>query len=89
VGRNDGFFELGGHSLLMPRLRARLREALGRDIPIVDLFRFATVASLSAHLEAAPGADPAAPPGSARALRRRGLAAERAGTAPAGAGVVA
>ena len=59
VGRDDGFFELGGHSLRMPRLQARLRDALGRDVSIVDLFRFPTVASLAEHL----GADAAEPPG--------------------------
>jgi amino acid adenylation domain-containing protein len=50
VGRNDNFFDLGGHSLLVVRAHQRLREALGREIPVVDLFRFPTVALLSRHL---------------------------------------
>ena len=53
VGRNDNFFELGGHSLLVVRAHQRLREALGREIPVVDLFRFPTVSLLARHLGAA------------------------------------
>jgi Phosphopantetheine attachment site len=52
VGRNDNFFELGGHSLLVVRAHQRLREALGREIPVVDLFRFPTVSLLARHLGA-------------------------------------
>jgi amino acid adenylation domain-containing protein len=73
VGRDDGFFELGGHSLLIVRLAARLREALGREVAVVDLFRFATVARLAEHLGGG-GGDGGAPrlrPGSERAARRR------------------
>ena len=50
VGVNLNFFDLGGHSLLLARVQARLRDALGREVPIVDLFRFPTVASLAGHL---------------------------------------
>jgi acyl carrier protein len=53
VGRNDNFFDLGGHSLLVVRAHQRLREALGREIPVVDLFRFPTVALLARHLGSA------------------------------------
>ncbi|HEX6911021.1 MAG TPA: amino acid adenylation domain-containing protein, partial [Longimicrobium sp.] len=84
VGRDDGFFELGGHSLLLVRLAARLREALGRDVSVVDLLRFSTIAGLAQHLEGDAG-DAAPPPGSERAARRRQLAAARDG-GPAHAG---
>jgi non-ribosomal peptide synthetase component F len=50
VGLNDNFFELGGHSLLVVRAHALLREALGREISVIDLFRFPTVALLARHL---------------------------------------
>ncbi len=68
VGVNRNFFDLGGHSLLLARVQSRLREALGRDVPIVDLFRFPTVASLARHLAGADGA--AATGGPARSARR-------------------
>ncbi|MET9579511.1 phosphopantetheine-binding protein, partial [Streptomyces massasporeus] len=50
IGADDNFFDLGGHSLLMVRVQARLAEALGRDIPVVDLFRYPTVRTLARHL---------------------------------------
>jgi amino acid adenylation domain-containing protein len=52
VGVNDVFFEVGGHSLLVARLRVALREALGREVSMIDLFQYPTVASLAAHLDA-------------------------------------
>ncbi|MES1242158.1 MAG: amino acid adenylation domain-containing protein, partial [Acidobacteriota bacterium] len=61
VGLSDNFFDLGGHSLLLPKLHARLREALGEravGLELADLFRFSTVGSLASHLrgeEAAEG----------------------------------
>jgi aryl carrier-like protein len=50
VGVQDNFFDLGGHSLLMVRVQARLRDALDRDISIVELFQHATIAALAQHL---------------------------------------
>jgi amino acid adenylation domain-containing protein len=38
VGRHDHFFELGGHSLLAMRMLARLRQCLGLEVALVDLF---------------------------------------------------
>ncbi len=53
VGVNDNFFEIGGHSLLMAQLQERLREAFGREVPMVDLFQHPTVSALARHLDAA------------------------------------
>ncbi|MCB1852752.1 MAG: AMP-binding protein, partial [Gammaproteobacteria bacterium] len=51
VGLERNFFDLGGHSLLLVEVRARLQEAIGRNIPMPDLFQFPTVASLARHLD--------------------------------------
>jgi amino acid adenylation domain-containing protein len=65
VGLDDNFFDLGGHSLLVARVQHRLQEALGRPIPIVELFRHPTVRSLSRYLAARPDpVSPVEPPGS-------------------------
>ncbi|HSS77367.1 MAG TPA: nitroreductase family protein, partial [Thermoanaerobaculia bacterium] len=50
VGAHDNFFELGGHSLALVRVHILLKERLGREVSIVDLFRFPTVAALARHL---------------------------------------
>ena len=50
VGRDHNFFDLGGDSLRIMRVHLRLRERLGRDIPIVALFEHPTVATLAQYL---------------------------------------
>ncbi len=50
-GAGDNFFEVGGHSLAIVAVRSRLCQLLGRDIPVVDLFRHPTLRSLAAHLD--------------------------------------
>lgn len=50
VGLHDNFFDLGGHSLLAVRLQQELVAALGRELTVIDLFRFPTVATLAEHL---------------------------------------
>jgi aryl carrier-like protein len=54
IGVEDNFFEAGGSSLLLGKLQARLRSALGRDVPFVDLFRHPTIESLARSLAEAP-----------------------------------
>ena len=51
VGVHDNFFETGGTSLLLVQVHARLREALGREVPMVQLFRHPTVAALARFVE--------------------------------------
>jgi amino acid adenylation domain-containing protein/non-ribosomal peptide synthase protein (TIGR01720 family) len=51
VGVRDNFFDLGGHSLLLLQVHRKLRAELpGRDLSVMDLFRYSTVQSLAEHL---------------------------------------
>jgi acyl carrier protein len=54
VGRNDDFFDLGGHSVLATQVAARLRAALGRDVPERALFDWPTVATLAVAVPGYP-----------------------------------
>ncbi|MFB9674429.1 amino acid adenylation domain-containing protein [Streptosporangium vulgare] len=72
VGAADNFFEIGGHSLAIAAVQARLGSALGREIPIVDLFRHPTIRALAAHLD---GGGPT--PGLDRAARRLAVRRDR------------
>ncbi|AUX45575.1 uncharacterized protein SOCE26_070690 [Sorangium cellulosum] len=56
VGVNDNFFDLGGNSLLTAQVQAKLREALGRDVALVDLFQYPTVSALADFLARDPRA---------------------------------
>jgi len=53
IGIHDNFFELGGSSLLLVEIESRLREVLGREIPIVQIFRNPTIHGLAQAVEAA------------------------------------
>ncbi|MBG86577.1 MAG: non-ribosomal peptide synthase [Verrucomicrobiales bacterium] len=50
VSIHDNFFEMGGHSLLILKAQNKLREKVGVDLPLADLFRHPTLASLAAHI---------------------------------------
>ena len=46
-GVRDNFFDLGGHSLLLVRVHAKVRQAMGQNIAVIDLFRYPTIESLA------------------------------------------
>ncbi|WP_154677240.1 non-ribosomal peptide synthetase [Parafrankia discariae] len=47
IGVDDSFFDLGGHSLLLVRLRLRIRDELGADLSVADLFAAGTVGAVA------------------------------------------
>jgi acyl carrier protein len=50
IGIDDDLFALGGHSMLLVRLRNRIREETGVELPVAEFFRTPTVSGLAARL---------------------------------------
>jgi amino acid adenylation domain-containing protein len=50
VGIRDNFFELGGTSVRLASMHRLLAERLEREVTVVDLFRYPTVAGLAEYL---------------------------------------
>src|SRR5437764_4131178 len=60
VGRHDNFFDLGGHSLLAVRMVSHVRQVLGVEAAIRDLFARPVLVDFARDLEgAAPSRRPA------------------------------
>jgi acyl carrier protein len=54
VAYDDDFFALGGQSVIMARIQRSFMMELGVEVPVDQLFRNPTVASISAYIESLP-----------------------------------
>jgi amino acid adenylation domain-containing protein len=57
VGIHDNFFDLGGHSLLLAKVHSQFQAAFGREVAMIDLFRYPTISALAKYLNNAPEED--------------------------------
>jgi acyl carrier protein len=47
IGIHDNFFDIGGHSLAAAKVQIKLQEKFGKELSIVDLFRYPNIYSLA------------------------------------------
>ncbi len=52
IGIHDNFFDVGGTSLHILSLKQKVRDDIGVDVPVIDLFAHPTITRLAAHLAA-------------------------------------
>ena len=59
VGVHDNFFDLGANSLMVVQVSSLLKDEIGREISVVDLFKYPSVKALAEHLNRKPDQEPA------------------------------
>ncbi|MEU3947666.1 amino acid adenylation domain-containing protein [Streptomyces sp. NPDC029526] len=55
VGLDDDFFQIGGHSLMVVQLVSRIRERLGREVPIAGMFQHPGLREMATEIDAGAG----------------------------------
>ena len=55
VGVESNFFDIGANSIRIVQINRKLKEALGKDIPVVEMFKNPTIRSLAKYLGESPG----------------------------------
>ena len=79
IGSKESFFDLGGHSLLAVQAHRELKQALGVEMAITDIFQHPTLGGLAAHLDDRGQASKVLDKTAARAAARREAMRRRRG----------
>ncbi|NEQ79123.1 MAG: amino acid adenylation domain-containing protein, partial [Moorea sp. SIO2I5] len=77
IGIHENFFELGGDSLLLVKTQVKLKEVLGREVSIVEMFKYPTMESFAKYLSQSDNTQTGAKQGRARAQHRTTLRTTR------------
>jgi len=76
IGATESFFEIGGNSLLSIAVQADIRQKMGIEVAVADLFQYPTIQHLArfidGHAEIDRGRSPAMQQAKDRILRARG-----------------
>lgn len=70
IGPDGDFLNLGGDSLLAVRLAARIKERLGRTVPVATIFELRTVQAVAMRLNGGGGGPASVPPGAGAGVQR-------------------
>jgi acyl carrier protein len=57
IDRDDNFFDLGGHSLLLMKVNLKLKHHCGKEISLVEMFKYPTIATLAEFLSGQQNGD--------------------------------
>jgi acyl carrier protein len=77
VGIHSSFFDLGGTSVHMVQMIGKLRDALGREVPVTELFRHPTIHALAEYLSQSQAEPPSFEKSDKRADLRRAAMSRR------------
>jgi amino acid adenylation domain-containing protein len=81
VGATESFFDAGGSSVLIVAVQQGLRRAIGRELRVVELFRYPTVRALAAMVDGnGTGTDTAVERAARRGAARRDRGRQRRST---------
>ena len=71
IGTKDNFFSLGANSLLIAQANNRLSQRLNRQVSLVAMYRFPTIAKLAEHLSGKSDDKQSADKGTKRGEKRK------------------